>query len=332
MITRRLLKILPAVLFIALAVCGAYAQGVQQGVQSQLSGGRSTRPTAARSGASLTQAPRDIEIAKIAPGYLLAVDVLDDQDYSGSFRVDVQGDIFIPYVNEVRVAGLTESQARAEVARVLREKGILINPQVVLTISEYSAAEVTILGEVNSPGKYPVLAPQPLSSVLGLAGGATTLAGSRITITSASSSAPVRTIAYSRTSPSADFSSEMIGPGDTVEVERTGVIFVLGAVNRPGGYVMQEGNKLSLLEAISFAAGTSQTASTSNLFVLRTAADGSATQIAVPYKKITNGKSGDVALRDSDIVFVPSSTLKAIFVDTQAIINSAITSTIYKTF
>jgi polysaccharide export outer membrane protein len=121
----------------------------------------------------------------------------------------------------------------------------------------------------------------------------------------------------------------MVEAGDTIQVKRAGVIFVLGAVNRPGGYVMQENGTLSVLQAIAVAAGTNNIASTKSISLLRRHEDGSVVQIELPYRKISRGEMMDVQLRPSDILFVPTNNIKATFVSSQGIIAAATSASIY---
>ena len=103
----------------------------------------------------------------------------------------------------------------------------------------------------------------------------------------------------------------IVNPGDTVQMKRAGIVYVLGAVNRPGGYVMQEEGTLNVLQAVSLANGTSIAASSGTIYVLRRNADGTEV-IAVPYQKISRGKSADIQLHPTDVLFVPSSAIKSV--------------------
>jgi polysaccharide export outer membrane protein len=120
-----------------------------------------------------------------------------------------------------------------------------------------------------------------------------------------------------------------VKPGDTVQVKRAGIVYVLGAVNRPGGFVMQEEGTLNVLQAISLASGTSVTASTRTIYLLRRNADGTEVDIAVPYKNIANGKRTDMQLRATDVLYVPTSTFKSVMTNSQGILASAASASIY---
>jgi polysaccharide biosynthesis/export protein len=274
--------------------------------------------------------PSDITKLRLAPGFMLGLNVLDDADFTGSYRIDELGNLYLPIVGNMHVAGKTISEARAQIRNRLLRDAILKDPQVILTLLEYTAPEVTIIGEVGSPGRYPLLAPHKLVDVLTFAGGPTTMAGNEIQIMHGSLGSKPALIHYSKGSDPKLVENVLVYPGDTIQVKRAGIVYVLGAVNRPGGYLMQEENTLNILQAISLANGTSVSAKTSTIYVLRKNADGTVENIALPYKKIIQGKYANMQLRSQDIVYMPASMIKTIFANSgQAIFSSAATSAIY---
>ena len=163
------------------------------------------------------------------------------------------------------------SEARLQIRKKLLDDQILKDPQVNLTVLEYTSPEVTIVGEVTNPGRYPLLVPRALVDVLALAGGTTLAAGNEIQITrgSANSEPILKSILvhYSRATDPDAVKQAIVNPGDTVLVKRAGIVYVLGAVTRPGGYVMQEEGTLNVLQAISLANGTALTAKTSTIYL-----------------------------------------------------------------
>ena len=124
-------------------------------------------------GSDLRVVPENFAALKLAPGFLVRLTVLDDSDYTGEFRIDQQGNISVPVLGVLHIAGETSSQARDDIARHLLEGQILKDPQVILTVLEYTAPQVTIIGEVAAPGKYPLLVSRNLVDVLAIAGGPT---------------------------------------------------------------------------------------------------------------------------------------------------------------
>lgn len=94
---------------------------------------------------------------------------------------------------------------------------------------------------------------------------------------------------------------------------------------------MQEDGTLTVLEAISIANGTTLPASVGTIYLLRRNADGSAIKIEVPLNKMQRGKSADMQLQATDILYVPVSKIKSTFLNTQGILTAATSATIYAT-
>jgi polysaccharide biosynthesis/export protein len=280
-------------------------------------------------GSELRVVPEDVTKLKLAPGFLVGLNVLEDPDFYGNFRVDEQGNLVIPIIGILHVAGETSFEARNQIEKRLIDDQILKHPQVVFSVLEYAAPTVTIIGEVGSPGKYPLLAPQKLVDVLAMAGGPTLLAGNQVQITPGGSGGDPILVHYSRTADPKMIEDVFVRPGDTVQMKRAGLVYVLGAVNRPGGYVMQEDGTLNIMEAMSLANGTSNIASTKTIYVIRKNTDGSEVDMAISYKKITQGKAQDVQLHAKDILFVPTNSAKSVLVNTQPIWSSAASAAVY---
>jgi polysaccharide export outer membrane protein len=103
-------------------------------------------------------------------------------------------------------------------------------------------------------------------------------------------------------------------PGDIVKVSRAGVVYVVGAVRRPGGFTMKTNEKISVLQALALSEGLTPTASKSGARIIRTnAQNGARTETPINLGKILSGKSPDPMLGARDIVFVPDSAAKTTF-------------------
>ena len=139
--------------------------------------------------------------------------------------------------------------------------------------------------------------------VLALAGGTTLTAGNEIQITRGSANAePIPKsilVHYSRATDPDAVKQAIVNPGDTVLVKRAGIVYVLGAVTRPGGYVMQEEGTLNVLQAISLANGTALAAKTGTIHILRRDDHGAVADIRLSYKKLIRGQSSEVQLHAS---------------------------------
>jgi len=323
--------------FLIVFVEGGFAQQMpsslqnQTGVQSNSTAGRTSAAAAAivLKNPALTAVPPDFASLKLAPGFLVNLNVLDDPDFDGEFRVDQHGDLALPIIGDVHVAGQTATEARQKIEAKLKVDQILNSPQVNLTVVEYAALEVTIVGEVAAPGRYPLFAPRSLTDVLALAGGLTPAAGNEIEIAHQNKDVEPTAIHYSRATNSKAVQDAVVQPGDTVQIKRAGIVYVLGAVNRPGGYIMQEDGTLTVLEAISIANGTTLPASVGTIYLLRRNSDGTAVRIELPLNKMQRGKDADMQLHATDVLYVPMSKIKSALVNSQGILAAATSASIY---
>jgi polysaccharide export outer membrane protein len=275
-------------------------------------------------------APEDLASLVLAPGFLLNIDILDEPDIAGPFRVDDRGDLLLPVLGSVHVAGQTVSQAKNTLQDKLLQQKLLLDPHVTLTVLEYTAPQVAILGQVASPGRYPLLAPHNLIDVLALAGGPTASAGNQVKITRGSNPSGIAEVVhFSRETERSTVSDVLVQPGDTVQVEMAGIVYVLGAVNKPGGYVMQEGGTLNVLQAISMADGMTLNVAGGTIHILRPNADGSVVDIPLSSKRLFQGETGPVLLQAKDIVYVPVNRAKMAFNNFSGILASAASASIY---
>ena len=103
-------------------------------------------------------------------------------------------------------------------------------------------------------------------------------------------------------------------PGDIVKVSRAGIVYVVGAVQRPGGFAMKTNEKISVLQAIALSEGLTRTAAKGSARIIRTnEQNGARTETSIDLGKILSGKSPDPLLAARDIVFIPDSATKATF-------------------
>lgn len=282
--------------------------------------------------AAITAVPEDFSKLKIQPGFEIDVQVFDEPDLSGHFRVGPDGNIDLPLVGPVRVAGDALADAQQAVQDSFKSAQVLKSPQVTLDIVQYAPTLVTVLGAVNNPGRLQMLAPHSLLDVISFAGGESQLAGGEIEVRhEANGEAAAATYPYQRDSNGDSIAGVMVHDGDTVVVPRAGIVYVLGQVTRPGGYLMQEDGKLDLAQAISMAMGTTLISSTKHILIIRRKPDGAYTQFEVPYNDMVHGKIAPPQLQAQDIVYVPNSKVKTTFADVQGLLTAATSATILRT-
>ncbi|MDI3254763.1 MAG: polysaccharide biosynthesis/export family protein [Bacillota bacterium] len=294
-----------------------------------LTGSQQAHPTE-NSNSVLTAVPDDFSTLRLAPGFFLHVSVYDEPEFDTHTRVDEKGDISLPLLGSIHVGGKTIPEAQSEIQEKFRSSQILKDPQVTLNVEQYVSSSVTVLGEVQSPGRIQLLAQHNLLDVIGMAGGETNLAGDTIQVESHSENGTtVRTYHYSRGQNENEARNVMVSPGDVIRVQRAGIVYVLGAVNRPGGYVMQEDGSLNVAQAISLAMGTTMQARIGGIRVVRHDPSGNLSEIPIDYKDIVSGKQKPIQLEAEDIVYVPVSKLKSVFTAGSGIIGQTGAATIY---
>lgn len=252
-----------------------------------------------------TEFPGASHALRISSGDLLELGVFDTPELSAKLRVNEAGEVTVPVAGAVRVTGMTSEEAAAAVEKKLRSADILKDPHVSVFISEYATQGVTVAGEVKTPGIYPLLGSHELLDLLTAAGGVTPTASRVVTVThKADPDHPeMITLDYR---PGSIAAKVDIHPGDTIIVSKAGIAYVVGNVGKPGGFLIEGNERLSVLQVIALAGGTGQAAAPDKARLIRKTPNGRE-ELRVPLKAILNGKVVDIPLEDGDILFVPSS-------------------------
>lgn len=275
----------------------------------------------------LAAVPEDFSTLKLAPGFLLSMEVYDTPEYSLELRIDSGGNVAIPQIGKVHIGDLTLVEASSKIASSLRDGKILNNPDVNLNVEEYAGRQVTVLGEVRMPGRVEMLAPKHLDDVIAMAGGETEFAGKVIEIRHEAGAEPRSdVIRYSRNTDNHILSDTVVRPGDTVTVKRAGLVYVLGGVTRPGGYLMQEDGDLDVTQALALAYGTTMPAAVGSMRLIRKKDDGMVEEMPIPYRDIMKGKIAPMHLQAEDVIYVPISKTKVILA--AGLVNTAVAAAV----
>lgn len=295
----------------------------------QTAGITSTNRSAAV-GSSLSH-PYDFEKLRLDFGDTVEMNVFGAPEMTSTLQVDDLGNIEVPLAGSIHVTGDSLRQVESKIEQALIERKMFNAPQVSLEITGFTPHSVTVSGEVESPGRLELLAPKSLLNILAMAGGETPAAGGTISIHHPVQGAAdsVRIVNYSAKANDAEIAAAtLVYPGDTVQVKRAGVVYVLGAVNRPGGYLMVNSGTLSAPEAIAVAKGVTLIASTRTAIVVRRH-NGTVSRVEIPLDEEQKGVRVPTQLLDGDILFVSTSKLKATFVNTSSILASAAAAGIF---
>ena len=297
--------------------------------QQENAGGR-----AAVTGAAEQQALK-AEETLISPNDLLFIQVFDVEQMTREYRVNGTGTVDFPLLAEpVPVAGLTPQQAAKAISQKCIEAGVLTRPQISVTVRESRLHSVAVAGAVKSPQLYPVFGRISLLDLLTQAGGVADDAGTLVTITRGEASrrvlaaggepaAPLEdpkstsasgavTINLQRLQETGDPNLNVdVYPGDRVTVQRAGIVYVVGAVGRPGAYLLTEAHHdMTVLKALALAGSLGPFAKAKQAVLLRpnASAPKGREEIPINLHAMLRGNISDRPLVSNDILFVPDST------------------------
>ena len=246
----------------------------------------------------------------IGGGDLLRVSVFGVKDFYVDARVSARGSVSLPLIGDVQLAGLTTDEAQAVIEKRLIDGQFMLRPEVSVFAKEYATQGVSVMGEVQKPGIYPMLGSHGLFDVLSMAGGTTPKSGITVTITHRSRPHDPVQVKLVDVGKSPDANSEIL-PGDTVFVSKAGIVYVVGDVKNPSGIAIENDSDMTVLKAIAIAGGVNPTAAVSSAKLIRRTSNGPE-ETSIPLKKILSAKVRDLKLQPEDIIFVPNSAAKSV--------------------
>ena len=288
----------------------------QQPAQSSVNQQATHPPVVKDAGADMAEKPKtaapspptssDSGAIRIGSGDLLDITVFGVPDLSQKTRVTSSGDVYLPLVGYVHLDGLTIPEAQSAIEQKLIEGKYLNEPHVTIFVAEY-ATGVSVLGEVQHPGIYPIFGSRRLFDVISAAGGLTDRAGRVVTISHRDKPQEPQTVTFDPDPTKNTTTNVEIVQGDTIVVTKAGVIYVVGEVQQPSGFLMEASQNFTVLKALALAHGPGRYAKLDSSKVIRKSADGSYKEIPVALRKILDAKEKDLPMQADDILFVPAS-------------------------
>jgi polysaccharide export outer membrane protein len=270
------------------------------------------------------------ESLTIGPGDLLHLKVLEAPELEQAARVSDAGTLTLILGGKVQVAGLTPAEASVAIERTLVEGHYVLTPHVSVTTEQTATENVTILGQVRTPGSYSIATPRPILDVLALAGGLNDLAQRKVTIQRHASKERVDYVLSNSANAALD-ANVPVYPGDTVLVPKADVVYVLGDVNRPGGIaIVTNDSRLSALQALTLAGGTPPNAVPSQSRLIRKQANGTQVELPLQLSAMQKGKEPDIPLQGDDIIYVPFSYARNMAVGAGSLIGATSSAAIYR--
>jgi polysaccharide export outer membrane protein len=246
----------------------------------------------------------------IHAGDIVEVQVFDAPEYSVRMPVSTAGQIAIPYAGLFHIEGMTSIEAATAIARLFLQEQILRDPRVIVTTQQFGYS-VTVMGEVKSPGIYPLAGKKRLVDMLTEAGGITDRAGHVVEIFPSGSMKNPQTVLWDPTLRENDNAELEIKTGETILVSRCGVVYVGGNVGRPGAFPICESNHTTVSEVIALAQGTKSNSYANRTLLLRSTGNGTRVVQKVKLEDVLRGRTVDITMQPDDILFIPPSILKA---------------------
>lgn len=192
----------------------------------------------------------------VGPGDMVRVTVFRNPDLTTETRVTDQGTIFFPLVGEVPVAGLSPQQAGKRIADRLSRGKFVVSPEVQFSIATVNSRQVSVLGNVVRPGRYPIdSVNRRVSDFVAAAGGMAAAGSDVVTVVQVRDGAETKTdVDLAQMFRNGNLGANMeLAPGDTIYVHRAPMVYVYGEVNRAGAYRLEP--HMTVMQAIALGGG-----------------------------------------------------------------------------
>jgi polysaccharide export outer membrane protein len=272
---------------------------------------------------------------KVGPEDQLVIQIYGQDKLNRELRVNGQGEITMPLVGVVKVAGMTPQEIEKRLME-LYDARFLVNPQITVEVKEIRHQRVAVTGAVAKPGPYEIIGPRTLLEVLSLAGGFSNLgsptgggaqAGDVVNVIRHQNAPDVATSL--KTAASKPFSPKTetmvidlrrlvsgqdlqlnipVRNGDVIHVPFAGTAYVLGGVRKPGNIAVKE--NLTVSQAVAMAGGIDPMLGTNSITIMRFDEQGKPISINTNLNSIIARSDPDLPLKDSDVVVVNESTIK----------------------
>lgn len=234
----------------------------------------------------------------LGPGDSVKIMVYGNPDMTVETKVSEAGNVTYPLIGEVHVGGLSSNAAEKKIADLLEQGGFIRKPQVNIIVSDMQSQQISVLGQVNKPGRFPADVKHNLTDMVALAGGVTPDAGDTVILTHTQDGKTTKeTIDLGELIRSPDPSKDReLVAGDTLYVERAPHFYIYGEVQKPGSYKLER--NMVVLQALSIGGGLTPRGTERGLRIKRRDANGVLHTISA--------KHDDIVQAD-DIVYVKES-------------------------
>ena len=243
-------------------------------------------------------AAQDTPDYPLGPGDTLRIQVFQNPDLTVETRVSESGSITYPLIGVVELGGLSIAAAEKKIAAALKDGGFILQPQVNIIFTSLRSNQVSVLGQVNRPGRFPLETITRVGDMIAIAGGIATNGDDFAIITGLRNGKPFRkTIDIPAIYlPEQSEENILLSGGDTIYVHRAPVFYIYGEAQRPGAYRIERG--MTVMQALAQGGGPTIRGSEWRLRLHRKNADGTVEKISF---KMTD------AVQPNDIIYVRES-------------------------
>lgn len=259
---------------------------------------------------------------RLGSGDRLDLNIFQADQLSREYQISSSGQIQLPVAGRISIGGLTVEEAQAEIEKVL-SKDLMIDPQVTISITEYASNEISVTGAVLSPNLYTVKEGRSPFEMLTMAGGLSKEAGQQLHITTRQRNSEsgeleslrmivdMQTFFNPRTpeefKQKENIQNLVLLDGDSIYVPKTGLVYIDGAIKRPGSYALP--SDTTIFSLLALAGGVKWSSSTRVVKVVRKV--GGATEVKnVNLSKVKSGNAPDFQLQSGDLILVGHNPLK----------------------
>jgi polysaccharide biosynthesis/export protein len=234
----------------------------------------------------------------LGAGDVVRVAVFQSPDLTLETRVTETGTITYPLLGSVKLGGLSVAKAEDVIARGLRDGNFIKQPQVTLVVMQVRGNQVSVLGMVNRPGRFPIdVTGMRLSELLALAGGVAAGGSDMVTLSGTRAGKAWRAeVDMPALLARGQGEDPIVNNGDVIFVDRMPTIYIYGEVQRPGAVRLER--DMSVMQALAAGGGLTQRGTEKGLRVHRKAGDG---------KLLASQPALDDRLQDGDVLFVRES-------------------------
>jgi len=235
----------------------------------------------------------------LGPGDVIRVTVYQNADLSLETRLSEQGQISFPLIGNVALGGLSLAAAEQKIGKMLRDGGFVLKPQVNIQLVQVRSSQVSILGQVAKPGRYPIeTVNSKVSEMISAAGGVVPGGGDVVTLVGVRSGKSIK-LDIDLPAILQAGKAELDVPvanGDIIYVDRAPSFYIYGEVQRPGVFRLERG--MTVMQALANGGGLTQRGTERGMRVHRRDANGAL--------KVLELKMNDFVERD-DVIYVRES-------------------------